>query len=209
MTIQPIVEGFGEVSAVPVLLTRLRDEAGIFSIQAGKAIRRTRSQIVQEAPLRASVRLALLRDECSAILILFDADDDCPKELSRTIEAWAQDEAGDVPCAVVIANREYEAWFLAAIESLRGQRGILNDAEPHPDPEVPRNAKGRLEDRMSRNTSYSETADQAALTALFDMSASYARCRSFRRMIRAFGLLVTGMGIELAAWPPAAWQRRP
>ena len=156
--------------------------------------------------MRTAVRLALLQDECRAILILFDGDDDCPMKLAPMVEAWARDEAGRVPCAVVIAHREYEAWFIAAIESLRGRRGILGDALSHPDPEAPRDAKGKLEERMEAGLSYSETLDQAALTALFDMASAYRACRSFRRMVRAFGLLVTGIGIELTAWPPAAWQ---
>src|SRR6185369_74216 len=181
MRIQPIVEGHGEVTAVPVLLRRLRDEAGAYGFEINQAIRRHRSDFLTEESMRTAVRLALVQDQCRAILILFDGDDDCPGTLAPTVEAWAQDEAGPVPCAVVIAHREYEAWFIAAIESLRGRRG-------------------NLDDRMRPGLSYAETADQAALTALFDMSAAYARCRSFRRMVRAFELLVTGIGIELTAW---------
>lgn len=206
MRIQPIVEGHGEVTAVPVLLRRLIDEAGVYGFEVNRSIRRHRSDFANEDSMRTAVRLALVQDECRAILILFDGDDDCPKKLAPQVEAWAQDEAGPVPCAVVIAHREYEAWFIAGIESLRGRRGILADAISHPAPETPRDAKGQLEDRMEPGLSYSETLDQVALTALFDMSAAYARCRSFRRMVRAFELLVTGIGIELTAWPPAAWQ---
>lgn len=205
MRIQPIVEGHGEVTAVPVLLRRLRDEARVYGFDVNPPIRRHRSDFVREDSVRNAVRLALVQDECRAILILFDGDDDCPKELAPTVEAWAQDEAGPVPCVVVIAHREFEAWFIAAIESLRGRRGILGDAVSHPNPEEPRDAKGQLEDRMTPGTSYSETADQAALTALFDMSAAYAKCRSFRRLVKAFELMVTGVGIELTPWPPVDW----
>lgn len=206
MRIQPIVEGYGEVDAVPFLLRRLRDAGGAYGFEVNSPIRRHRSDFVREESMRNAVRLALVQKECRAILILFDGDDDCPKELAPTVEAWAQDEAGSVPCAVVVAHREYEAWFIASIESLRGRRGILGDAVSHPDPEVPRDAKGKLEERMEAGLSYSETLDQVALTVLFDMASAYRACRSFRRMVKAFGLLVTGIGIELTAWPPAAWQ---
>ena len=47
-----------------------------------------------------------------------------------------------MPCGVVMAQREYEAWFLAAIESLCGQRGIVSDALYPQDPEQVRGAKG-------------------------------------------------------------------
>lgn len=207
MKIQPIVEGHGEVSAVPELLRRLLQQSGAHEIGVGKPIRRTRSELVQESGLRKSVRLALLRPDTGAVLILFDSDDDCPKQLAPQIEAWAKSEAGTVPCAVVIAHREYEAWFLAAVESLRNRRGIRADALQHPNPESPRNAKKEIELRMHAGASYSETIDQAPLTALFDMRSAYAHCRSFRRMTNAFGLLVTGMGIHTQEWPPAEWHQ--
>jgi len=44
------------------------------------------------------------------------------------------------------------------------------------------------------------------MTARFDMAQAYRRCRSFRRMVRAFGLIAAGLGIHLNPWPPAAWE---
>ncbi len=107
--IQPIVEGWGEVSAVPVLLRRLAATAGLYDVAIGRPIRRKRSELVQESPLRHAVQLARLRPDCRAILILFYSDDDCPKEMAPAVEAWAAAEAQDIPCAVVMAHREYEA----------------------------------------------------------------------------------------------------
>ena len=56
--------------------------------------------------------------------MLLDSDSDCPAELGPTIHGWAVEAEGGVPCGVVLAHREYEAWFLAAIESLRGHRSV-------------------------------------------------------------------------------------
>jgi len=207
MNIQPIVEGHGEVSAVPVLLRRLRDIAEAFDMDVNPSIRKPRAQFTNEQQLRTAVRLARTQEDCSGILILLDSDDDCPATIGPSIQAWATDEARPVPCAVVLAHREYEAWFLASIESLRGTRGIRSDAESHTAPESPRDAKGQLEDRMEPRRSYSETADQSALTATFDMGAAYGKCRSFRRMVKAFGDLATALGVALPnPWPPAEWQ---
>lgn len=155
--------------------------------------------------MRKAVRLALLQPNCSAILVLFDADGDPPCILGPSTQGWAQAEAGAIPCAVVMAKQEYEAWFLATIESLRGRRGIGPNAVPHPDPESPLGAKEQLEDRMSGSSGYVETADQAALSAVFDLATAHQRCRSFRRMVRAYGLLATSTGTPLAEWPPPAW----
>ncbi|MGD1277530.1 MAG: DUF4276 family protein [Tepidisphaeraceae bacterium] len=206
MNIQPIVEGHGEVAAVPVLVRRLRDEAGTFDLDVNRPIRRKRSEFVNEQAVRKAVRLALLQADCAAILMIFDADDDCPKDLAPKVEAWAKAEAGTVPCALVMANREYEAWFLATVESLRGQSGVRNDATSHPEPESPRDAKGELEQRMHVGLSYAAMADQPAMTAKFDMTTAYARCRSFRRMVKAFGEIARGAGVAMPNWPPLRWQ---
>jgi len=205
VNIQPIVEGHSEVEAVPILIRRLLGAAGVHELGVNRPIRRHRSELAKEAPLRKSVRLALNQENCRAILILFDGDDECPREWGPKLQGWAQGEAGEIPCVLVMAWREYEAWFLAAIESLRGVRGISRTANSHDDPESPRDAKGQLERRMIPNRSYSETIDQAPLTARFDLAQAHKHCRSFRRFVRAFGRLAEGVGVALDPWPPADW----
>jgi hypothetical protein len=207
MNIQPIVEGHGEVEAVPVLLRRLRDLAQAYPLEVNAPIRRHRSDFFEEAQVRRAVRLAMKQD-CHAILLVVDGDGDldCPKHQAPRILGWAQAEAADRACAVVMAYREYEAWFLASIESLRGKRGIRRNAVSHPHPEEPRGAKEQLETRMEEGRSYHETADQPALSAEFDMQAAFAKCRSFRHLVKAFGDLAMTGGLEFGAWPPAEWQ---
>jgi hypothetical protein len=206
MNIQPIVEGHGEMEAIPVLLRRLRNEAEVYDLDVNRPIRKKRSELVNEVQLRETVRLAMKQEDCAAILILFDSDDDCPREKGPEVQAWARDEAHDTPCAVVLAHREYEAWFLAAVESLRGHRGIREDAVSHPTPEAPRGAKKQLQDRMIAGRRYNETLDQPALSAVFDLTAAHSRCRSFRRLVNAFGQLATAVGAGLPTpWPPSEW----
>lgn len=205
MNIQPIVEGYGEVAAVPVLLRRLRDEFHAWGVDVNRPIRRRRSELVQETELRRTIRLAQLQPNCDAILILFDSDRDCPRKLAPRLRSWAKSEAGQVPCDVVMAHKEYEAWFLATIESLRGKRGIRMDATSHPDPEMPRGAKRHLEKRMRPEVSYMERADQPALSALFDLKTAYRKCRSFRKLAKAFRELLEEMGPNLSTQLPVAW----
>ena len=205
MKIQPIVEGHGEVAAVPVLLRRFIDEARAWRVNIGRPIRRPRGQLVQQAQLEQAVNLALRQPGCEAILIMFDGDTDCPAELGPKVHQWATVAAGDVPCEVVLPHREYEAWFLAAIESLRGARGVRSDATPHPDPESPRGAKKQLEARMDAGKSYLETTHQSAFSARFSMAAAHVRCRSFRKLTKSFGDLLCAMGQAVDPWPPASW----
>ena len=56
MTIQPIVEGQGEVAAVPLLLRRLRDEARAWGLEMAKTARRRRTELIKRLPA----------DRCSA-----------------------------------------------------------------------------------------------------------------------------------------------
>lgn len=208
MKIQPIVEGRGEESAVPVLLRRLcHDEAQAWDVKIKHPHRRPRSQLVKQDTFQKAVRAAGYTSNLVGILVLFDADDDCPAELAPKLGGWAHDVADGRSCPIVMANREYEAWFLAGIESLRGRRGIREDAVSFPEPEGPRDAKGRLKRCMDRGASYSPAVDQAALTAEFDLASAYRGCRSFRKLVSAVGTLLQSAGVCPAVWPPADWQR--
>jgi uncharacterized protein DUF4276 len=186
----------------------LQAESGCFDLVFNRPLRKRRAEIVSEQPLREMVRVALRQaGGCHGILILFDSDRDCPLHLAPRIQTWAAAEAGPIPCEVVLAHREYESWFLASLESLRGIRGIRLEAIPHADPESVRGAKEKLEASMADSRTYSETLDQAALTALFDMAAAYRSCRSFRRMVSAFGKVAAGADAPLGEWPPPSWLR--
>lgn len=206
MKLYAIVEGHGEVAAVPVLLRRLLHEhAQCYALQPGEPIRRTSSEFRREDAVRKAVTLALSQPECAAVLLLFDGEDDCPAQVGAEVRAWAQAAARGTPCEVVVAYREYETWFLAAVESLRGRCHIAADARAPASPELKRNAKGELERFMPRTASYSETVHQPALSAQFDMALAYRRNRSFRKLTKAVGELLHRLQQPVPAWPPAGW----
>src|SRR5262249_14154321 len=154
--------------ALPVLMRRLIQGANAFPPGGNRPIRRPRTELVREDGVCKTVRLARARPNSARILIVFDGGDGCSRDGAPRIEAWGRAEATTLPCYVVMPNREYEAWFLATIESLRGTRSIQHDATSHPDSESPRGAAEELRRRMMPNRSYSKTADQPALTAVFD-----------------------------------------
>lgn len=202
MNIQPIVEGYGEVQAVPALLRRLIDEAKVWEVSVGTPIRGTRNELATEGGIEKLVSLARKQPDCAAILVLFDSDDDCPARLGPEVQEWANAAAGDTPCAVCIAHREYEAWFLATLDSIGHERGI-EGVLPHPDPESRRDAKGEIRRILGRR--YKETVHQPAFSAQFSVSDAFRRCRSFRKLVAAFGVLIGAMGQSPDAWPPPAW----
>lgn len=204
MKIQPVVEGYGEVEALPVLLRRLCDEASAWAVRIGKPIRRPRNQLASELGVMRTVEIARRRPACEAILIVFDGDRDCPAELGPKVRGWAE-AAARLPCEVVLPHREYEAWFLAAIESLRQHDLIRTDAASHPEPEQPRDAKGQLKERLAAGRAYSPTKHQARLSASFSLKCAYRRSRSFRKLTTSFGSLLKAMGQDIGTWPPEHW----
>lgn len=203
MNIQPIVEGHGEVQAVPVLLRRLLAEAEIWEVDVGKPIRRRRNELATEEGIARSISLAHSKPNCAAILVLFDSDDDCPAQLGPKVQEWADAAARGTPCAVCIAHREYEAWFLATLDSIGAQWGE-DDVQPHPDPESPRGAKGEIERRML-GRGYKETTHQPKFSDYFCLSDAFKRSRSFRKLVKSFGALTSAMGQPPDVWPPPAW----
>jgi len=181
----PIVEGHAEVKAVPVLIRRLLAEFGRYTIRVARPVRVKRYQVVRPGELERALELARRRPEgCDAILLLLDADDDCPKEIAPDLIARANHASADLPCAVVLAKSEFEAWFVGSLESLRGVRGITETATAPAHPEDIRDAKGYLSHQMTHGCRYLETDDQPALAGFFDLELARQRCPSFEKFVR-------------------------
>jgi hypothetical protein len=99
----------------------------------------------------------------------------------------------------VIANREFEAWFLAALPSLVGKRGLPEEVPPVPNPESIRDAKGHLGKLMPSTLSYSPTADQPSFTATFDMEVARGGSDSFDKCWREVERLLLSPGKTTAS----------
>jgi len=115
--------------------------------------------------------------DCAAVLVLFDLEDNCPREVAPHVAARIR-ERGPWPFSVVVvcAYREYESWFLASLETIHAGERYSDD------PEAPQDAKGWLERRFG----YKETRDQARYTRALDIPLAAERSRSFRRLCHAF-----------------------
>jgi len=183
--IVPILEGQGDVAAVPVLLRRLIGELNPPAvIDIGRPIQRPRGTLVRQGGIEAAVELAAIAmGQSGAILVLIDSDDDCPRDLAPALSARARSARSDRRISVVLAHREYEAWFLASASSLRGVHRLSADIPDHANPESVRNCKDELKKWLPPASTYSPTADQAALTAKFDLSLA-RRAPSFDKFWR-------------------------
>jgi hypothetical protein len=190
VTLGLIVEGHGEVGATPTLIRRI---AHSFSFHASIefAVRRVpKSQLVQPGELERAVE-ALTRQigRNQPLLVLLDADDDCPKDLAQNLKARCQAAHADVRISIVVAKREYEAWFLAAARSLAGQRGLAERLDPPNDPESVQGAKEWLTGHMPADQSYSPTRHQSAFSASISL-AEARNARSFRKLEKELSCLL-------------------
>ncbi len=180
-----IVEGHGEVDAVPVLLRRIFAELGATDVDVLPPWRLPRSSMLNAPSERARVgRAARLKaGPGGLVLMLLDADDDLPCALGpRLSEVIAQEAAGPATC--VVATREFEAWFLAGVETLSGVRGLPARLEAPPDPERIRDAKGWFTERMAPARRYAPPTDQPAFAARFDLVRARERSRSLDKLYR-------------------------
>lgn len=177
--ITSIVEGHGEVAALPILLRRICAERGHYPLTS-KPHRIPRTDFTTSR-LTDAYRLQRARAaDHGIVVVLCDLGDDDPIRLRAAVHAVLPP---DDSLVIGVAVREYEAWFLAALESLRGHRAVRSEATNHLDAERPRNAKKRLEEAM--HESYKETIHQAAFSELAELDAVRSTCPSFRDLCEA------------------------
>ena len=83
MTVVPIVEGHGDVDATPVLLRRTAQELVPDDfVTIPQPIRVKRNRVAMPGELERYVELAANKGGTDGrVLVLLDADDDCPSEL--------------------------------------------------------------------------------------------------------------------------------
>ncbi|MCB9831681.1 MAG: DUF4276 family protein [Planctomycetes bacterium] len=185
-----IVEGHGEVKALPALIRRIAREVGEAEVAVSSPIRGKRNKLLKEGELERLVELAARQTSDGGILILLDADDDCPKQLAGALLQRARSARSDREIRVVIAKHEFEAWFLAGAESLAGICGLPETLEAPEDPEALRDAKGWLRKKMPPERCYSETVDQKELVGHLDLDLARRRSPSFAKLCRDLGALL-------------------
>jgi hypothetical protein len=208
--IVPIVEGDGEIAAVPILLHRLLHEHSEhrFQIAMPKNAHGCRN-LSKDGGIEKFVRYAWLEPNCVAVIIIVDGDtvSGCPITFAKELSARVRCLRGPHPVAVVIANREYEAWFLASLPSLVGKRITEYLRFPSElvfagDPESVRDVKGWLSRQLPRGKAYKETEHQAPMTRLIDLNLARSGSRSFRRVTSAVQQLLNAIAEESTTVTP-------
>ena len=204
-----IVEGNGEVDAVPVLIRRISgDLYGTYDIDAPRPVRAKGGGHLIKA-FENLLHYAMDRG-CSAILVMVDTDTEyCPKEMAVSLADRARNLNMGIPVSVVCPNSEYETWFICTLSQDRGQElrdrlGIEASVVAPENVEEVRGAKGWLSRHMPGGRNYRPTSHQAALTHHIDIELVQSRSRSFRRLCHAVEELIDAMNKDLTTVTPSA-----
>lgn len=189
--IVPIVEGPGEVEAVPALIWKLLAEMERYDIQVGDVQNAHGcGNLTVSGGVERFVGNAWKKHDCGAVLILMDAEEQCAMQLATDFSRRILAMGVRFPVATVIAKCEYEAWFLASLETITGESfgnrqglpvGLLYPGEV----EERVGVKGWITRQLSEGRIYKETLDQVAMTRLIDLERARQRSRSFRRLCHA------------------------
>lgn len=188
----PIVEGDGDLQAVPVLIRRLlQDVHHRFDIQLLPAQRRGEWPRVKREFERFYLS-ARLHNAPIFWILDFDCDDCVDVHLE---ERWLKkraaelDPQGKIEVAFIV--KEFESLFLYDEASTRGAFPELPLSIRFPtQPEAVRDAKGWLSGALPKGRAYKPTTDQARLTSRLDLHLLRHTSPSFQRFEQALLRLI-------------------
>src|SRR5258708_7149538 len=188
-----IVEGHGDVQAVPAVFRRVAERIYPSAIVVSPTpFRIPKGRLTRSGELERTVEfVSRTLSNRGVILITVDSDQDLPCILGPGLRTRATAARPDIPIGVAVAKREFESWFVGSPESIAGQRGLRADLIAHPDPENLQGAKEWLTRNMSGRV-YRETRDQRELARMFDLSLAQQRCPSFDKFVREVERLCRG-----------------
>jgi hypothetical protein len=171
-----VVEGHGDVQAALNLVVRLWDDLRLPTLHWADPIRG--KNLHQERGVQKACRLVRTNPDVAGLLLLRDEDDACPKDAAPQAAGWVRALRLPFPAAVVLAHREYEAFFLPCISQMAGQKlrgpgnlerpGLVAGTVFDGNPEGIRGVKEWLSRHMPPGYTYKPTVDQLPMTRLMD-----------------------------------------
>ena len=197
-TIVPVVEGDGDAAALPELLIKILQQRycryDVSVAQGRTGVVKANSISKLEADLGKFLKHAQKKPGCKAILVLVDADNECPVGLAQSLAQRCEEVGASYPVHIVCARRSYESWFLASFRSIRGLHGIPTDASPPQNAEGIPDPKRWLSGLMPVGKKYKATTHQASFSRVIDIDLAFKNSRSFRRLCHAIEELLADIG---------------
>lgn len=197
--VAPVVEGETEELALGALLRRVWKEA-LGCLEEPRILepfRGKRSQLghTNGAVLATTVEKAYLKlcqatkhatDATALLLILLDADKDCPATLApRLLRTAYTAVPSNAHVACVLPNRTFEDWIVAGASTLGGVCGLPPTLQV---PEESENGKGenwliRQIRSQDRTTTYKKTDHALDLVRKMNLADCQQKSRSFRKLV--------------------------
>lgn len=207
LTIVPIVEGDGELQAFLLLLRRLLGEQNRYDLTVARPHNaHGRTNLLRPGGIEGFLRSVGVLQPAGIIVLLDLDEDDCGADVAHDLAGRARQVGLSTSIVIVVAVSAYEAWFLASIETTRGepikgQPFLRDDVEAPPDPEAVASPKRWLGERLIGSRGYKETLDQAPLTEQLDLGMVRQRSRSFRRLNHAVTQLIEAIDDRAVVTP--------
>ena len=132
---------------------------------------------------------------CDGIVVVVDADDECPKDLATGLASRAIRHGLRIPLVVVCPNPDFEIWFVGSLaedygQSIRDRLQLPESVKGPEDLESVRKAKSWLNEHMPNHHAYKPTVHQNDLTHHIRLDLVYVQSRSFRRLCNAIKELI-------------------
>ena len=195
--ISPIVEGETEDKCLEPLLQRIWNEEiqSSMRLQVFSAIVSKRDQLLSdkhsqllESVERAAIRLKskLQRDVGSSgiVLLLLDAETDCPIQLANKLLSRCKRD--DIQLACVLAMKMFENWIVAGASTLAGFNNLPDTLPACVNPEevhgsVWLDKQMRLKDATRK---YRKTDDAREFVRRMNLVDAHNNSRSFRKLCK-------------------------
>ena len=194
LTIVPIVEGDGDVTAFPELLGRILYERcnrhDVIVAQGKGKVVKGNSRTRLEADIGRYIQHAQNKPECDAIIVLLDSDVDCPVTSAQRLFQECAAVVPKCPVEIVYACRSYESWLLASLDTIKRQNIISDTASFSGNAEDVPSPKRWLSNQMPPGRAYKATTHQPALSKHIDIDLAHKNSRSFRRLCHALEQLL-------------------
>lgn len=181
--ILPIVEGQGDVFAVPVLVRRILQAHGRFDVQALPPHKRGELPTVKKH--FTNIFQVAAKEQASILCVL---DFDCAQcvdvlQDERDLRQLAQQIRPDIPFAACLIVKEFESLFLwDEVGARKVLPYIVKSTQFPANPEDIRPVKEWLSDAQPSGMAYKPTVHQAKLAAAINLDALRERSPSYQRL---------------------------
>lgn len=188
--ILPIVEGDGDLKAVPLLLRNLLAFHGLNETQVLPPHKRGELPKVA-AGFDNYFRMALKENAAIILVLDFDCDYcDCPFLEAEKLYQHAQSIRINWPFKIAFLVKEFECLFLAETQAATNVLSLHPGTEFPNTPEIIRDAKGWLSKALPKGSTYKPTVHQAKITAHLNFDKLRETSSDFRHLENALLHLV-------------------